>query len=219
MKTSEKESGTSLENEGYFSILTRQIHTVIAATVDDENHPVTCAIDIMDYDENSLYFLTARGKGFYHRLRERPYIALTGVKGNGTMSSIAISIKGKARECDDDTLNRLLDKNKYMYEIYPTEESRKALAAFRIHEGTGEFFDLSQKPIVRKEFSFGGAYPECNGYIISGKCTGCGACLQSCPQQCISNDTLPFHINESNCLNCGRCYEVCPEHAVEKWKR
>ena len=34
------------------------------ATVDSQGRPVTCAIDLMDYDENSLYFLTAKGKNF-----------------------------------------------------------------------------------------------------------------------------------------------------------
>ena len=38
------------------------------ATVDENGLPVTCAIDMMDSDENGLYFLTAKGKGFYDRL-------------------------------------------------------------------------------------------------------------------------------------------------------
>ena len=33
--------------------------------------PVTCAIDIMDYDTDGLYFLTAKGKNFYNRLKKR----------------------------------------------------------------------------------------------------------------------------------------------------
>ena len=147
-----KSSGNS-ENPLYR--LSEEIHTVIAATIDEEGLPVTCAIDIMDRDSDSLYFLTARGKGFYHRLKARPFIALTGIKGNNTMSSIAISIRGKTEDAGDDILQHLLEKNSYMYEIYPTEESRKALVAFRIHEGSGELFDLSTKPITRKAFSFG----------------------------------------------------------------
>ena len=31
-----------------------------------------------------------------------------------------------------------------MYEIYPTEESRRALTVFKICEGRGEWFDLSK---------------------------------------------------------------------------
>lgn len=50
----------------YFAFLVDEIHSVIAATVDENGLPVTCAIDIMDWDENGLYFLTAKGKNFYH---------------------------------------------------------------------------------------------------------------------------------------------------------
>ena len=48
------------------------------ATVDDAGFPVTAAIDMMDWDEGGLYFLTAKGKGFYDRLKKRGTLALTG---------------------------------------------------------------------------------------------------------------------------------------------
>ena len=55
--------------------LQQEIHTTVAATTDSDGLPVTCAIDMMDADENGLYFLTAKGKGFYTRLKE------TGISG------------------------------------------------------------------------------------------------------------------------------------------
>ena len=55
----------------YLEYVVKKIHTTIVATVDDEGLPVTAAIDMMDADENGLYFLTAKGKGFY-ALRELP---------------------------------------------------------------------------------------------------------------------------------------------------
>ncbi len=57
-----------METRDYLAYISKVIHTTIAATVDDEGLPVTAAIDMMDSDDNSLYFLTARGKGFYDRL-------------------------------------------------------------------------------------------------------------------------------------------------------
>ena len=46
-----------------------EFNTTIVATVDDEGSSlVTAAIDMMDSDEDGLYFLTAKGKGFYDRL-------------------------------------------------------------------------------------------------------------------------------------------------------
>lgn len=46
----------------YLKYIVEQIHTTVVATVDDVGHPVTAAIDMMDYDDRSLYFLTAKGK-------------------------------------------------------------------------------------------------------------------------------------------------------------
>ena len=46
-------------------ILQEEIHTVIMASVDDRGIPYTCAIDLMLLEEETLYFLTARGKSFY----------------------------------------------------------------------------------------------------------------------------------------------------------
>ena len=60
-----------MEAKDYLAYIVNEIHTTIVATVDDEGLPVTAAIDMMDSDENGLYFLTAKGKGFYDRLKKR----------------------------------------------------------------------------------------------------------------------------------------------------
>ena len=90
--------------------LEQEIHSVIMATVDDSGLPVTCAIDIMDSDEKGLYFLTAKGKSFYGRLKKTGYIALTGMKGSDTLSCVAISVRGKVKEIGDAPLQRLFKK-------------------------------------------------------------------------------------------------------------
>lgn len=46
-----------METKDYLSYIVHEIHTTIVATVDDEGLPVTAAIDMMDSDEKSLYFL------------------------------------------------------------------------------------------------------------------------------------------------------------------
>ena len=53
----------------YLKTLVEDIHTVVFASSDADGHPVTCAIDLMLCDKNSLYFLTAKGKAFYERLK------------------------------------------------------------------------------------------------------------------------------------------------------
>ena len=199
----------------YLEYLVQQIHTTVVATVDDNDLPVTAAIDMMDYDENGLYFLTAKGKGFYHRLKKREYLALTGMRGEDTMSCVAISIRGKVREIGESHLPVLFEKNPYMAEIYPTEESRKALTVFKLYEGSGEWFDLSKKPIERASFTFGNAEKAAEGYFITDACLGCGSCQTVCPQNCITNGQ-PFVVQQEHCLHCGNCMNVCPVNAVEK---
>ena len=222
MKISEKrQSSRSAANESdagyYLKLLSEEIRTVVASTVDDDGLPTTCAIDIMDWDSDGLYFLTARGKGFHHRLTARGYIAITGIKGSDTMSSLAISVRGKVEELGKERLDRLLRKNPYMFGIYPSEESRKALSAFRLHEGSGEYFDLSVRPIARIGFSFGGnEYNHGYEFMIAESCTGCGLCLNACPQECIDSGTVPFSIIGRHCLLCGRCADICPVKAIAR---
>ena len=81
------------------------------ATVDEDGLPVTCVIDMMYSDENGLYFLTARGKSFYKRLKSRGFIALSGKKGEDTMTCTAVSVRGKVREIGSDLLSLLFEKN------------------------------------------------------------------------------------------------------------
>ena len=95
----------------YLKYIVNEIHRTIVATVDDDGSPVTCAIDMMDCDENSLYFLTAKGKAFYDRLIKREYLAFTAMKGEDTMSSVAVSVRGKVRELGYERIPELFRKN------------------------------------------------------------------------------------------------------------
>ena len=205
-----------MEKIEYLEYIANVIRTTVVATVDDEGLPVTAAIDMMDADGNGLYFLTAKGKGFYDRLVKRQFLALTAMKGEDTMSSVAVSVRGKVRELGNERLPGLFEKNPYMKEIYPTEESRQALTVFQIYEGTGEWFDLSKKPIERACFAFGGAEKKAEGYFISDACIGCGSCAAVCPQNCIVTYSIPYVIEQEHCLYCGNCLAVCPVGAVER---
>lgn len=187
------------------------------STLDYDGLPVTAAIDMMMADENGVYFLTAKGKAFYQRLVEQGFVALTGMKGDDTMSSVAISVREKVREEGPARLGELLERNPYMYEIYPSEASREALTVFKIHEGAGEWFDLSAKPIDRASFAFGGAISDSHGYVVDAACCiGCGSCVPVCPQQCIALTDGVAAIDQSHCLHCGRCLNTCPVEAIER---
>ncbi len=96
-----------METKDYLSYIVHEIHRTIVATVDDEGLPVTAAIDMMDCDDDSLYFLTAKGKGFYDRLIKRGFLAFTAMKGEDTMSTVAVSIRGKVRDLGYDRIPEL----------------------------------------------------------------------------------------------------------------
>ena len=49
----------------------------------------------------------------------------------------------------------------------------------------------------------------------STKCTGCKACENVCPQNCIEFTNVPAVINQKHCLHCGKCLEICPQHCIE----
>lgn len=205
--------------ERYFTYLVDEIHTTIMATVDSGGLPVTAAIDMMDTDGESLYFLTARGKSLYDRLTAKPFISLTALKGETTMTRKALTVHGRVRELGSEMIPQLFEKNPYMKEIYPTEESMKALTAFQIYEGSGEWFDLSKKPIERASFTFGDNPKNDEnqeGYFITDKCIGCGSCISVCPQNCILTGDVPFIIEQQHCLHCGNCMNICPAGAVER---
>ncbi len=194
--------------------LVETIHTTVVATVDEDGLPVTAAIDMMDADEEGLWFLTARGKSLYDRLTRQKYLALTGIRGEDTMHSVAVSVRGRVREIGAAPLGRLFRKNPYMTEIYPTEQSREALTVFCLYEGSGEWFDLSKQPIERIAFTFGGAKEKPEGFFVTDDCIGCGSCADVCPQRCIRLDAGRAAIDESHCLHCGGCANACPVGAV-----
>lgn len=202
--------------ENYLKYIVDEIHSAVMATIDVSERPITCAVDIMDYDENSLYFITAKGKDLYVRLKSNENIAFTAIKGSSGLCRAAVSVRGKAKEIGTERLENIFEKNQYMKNIYPDKSSRNALRVFKIYEGTGEWFDLSKTTIERQSFSFGGAAESISGYFVTDKCIGCKFCYSKCPQKCIDITQKPVVIKQENCLRCGNCFDVCPVKAVER---
>lgn len=74
----------------YFNYLVENIHSATVATIGADGHPQTRVIDMMLWDEQGVYFLTARGKAFYEQLMEQGYVALSATRDN-----VSISLRGK----------------------------------------------------------------------------------------------------------------------------
>lgn len=88
-----------METRDYLRILKDEIHSTVFATVDEDGLPVTRVIDIMLVDEDSLYFITAKGKEFYRQLMNQRYVAVSGMTGGeGSMEKKAVSVRGRVAE-------------------------------------------------------------------------------------------------------------------------
>jgi formate hydrogenlyase subunit 6/NADH:ubiquinone oxidoreductase subunit I len=55
--------------------------------------------------------------------------------------------------------------------------------------------------------------------VDNEKCTGCGACVESCPARAIEivdrGDERMVKFDHTKCIFCGFCEEVCPDDAIE----
>ena len=60
-----------MQKEDYLKLLVEDIHSATMATIGADGHPQTRVIDMMLYDEQCVYFLTAKGKAFYAQLMEQ----------------------------------------------------------------------------------------------------------------------------------------------------
>jgi ferredoxin len=50
-------------------------------------------------------------------------------------------------------------------------------------------------------------------YTITDDCIACGACLEECPTEAISEGDSIYTIDGEKCIDCGLCQESCPVDA------
>lgn len=193
----------------YLEILVEKIHSCTVATIGEDGHPVTRIIDMMYYDDEGVYFLTAKGKQFYHQLMEQKFIAVSATK-----DKMSVSLRGKIRNIKEKNLDTIFERNPYMKDIYPGN-SKDALEVFCIYEAEGEYFDISvPSHIVRNSFAIGKEKVRRSGYYVHQGCIGCKLCYSVCPQKCIDITSVPAVIDQNRCLHCGRCVETCPRKVI-----
>ncbi len=199
-----------MSSKGYLKRLVEDIHSATVATIGADGHPQTRVIDMMLWDEQGVYFLTAKGKAFYRQLMEQRYIALSATK-----DKISISLRGKIKNIGNEKLDEIFEKNSYMKAIYPGE-TRSALEVFCLYEAEGEYFDISDPShVTRDSFTVGAVAAVPSGYYVGDGCIGCKMCYSVCPQKCIDIMKKPVVIDQKRCLHCGRCAESCPKQVIE----
>jgi len=145
-----------MEKKECLRIIAEELKTCVIATVDEENKPVTAVIDIMDHDENGLYFLTGKGKGLYQRLQHSPYVAVTLTKGSLDTEYLAVSVRGHAVETGPNRLEVLFRKNPFMYKMYPdpSKWAESGLTVFCIDSGSVEWLTMTGPKMQREIISF-----------------------------------------------------------------
>jgi ferredoxin len=50
--------------------------------------------------------------------------------------------------------------------------------------------------------------------VNADTCTGCEACVGSCPVEAISMKESKAVVNEDECIDCGACVGECPVEAI-----
>lgn len=182
------------------------------ATVDSQGAPQIRNISAIHYEENALYFFTARGKNFCRELEEDGRVQILAY----TKYKEMIRLSGKAYAVADEDQKKwtdvIFEEQPYLANVYPGD-TRNIGIIFCIDEGEVEYFNLGVNPIFRETYSLGNAVVHKKGYLITDACIGCGACQSMCPQRCIE-EGAPYKIEQEHCLHCGSCFENCPVGAI-----
>lgn len=186
------------------------------ATVDEHGAPQIRCISAVHYDEDSLYFFTARGKNVAREILADGRVQILVY----TKFKEMIRLSGKALPVADERQKHCIDaifaEQPYLANLYPGEK-RNIGICFEIKDAAIEYFNLGVNPIFREVYTIGNGVEERKGYRITDNCIGCGKCLTVCPQNCIDKgDTAPYNIRQNNCLHCGACFENCPVGAIER---
>ena len=185
------------------------------ATVDKTGAPQIRNISAIHYEPDRMIFFTAKGKAFCEELLTDGRVQVLGY----TKYKEMIRMSAKAVPVPEDEQEKWIDtifaEQPYLSNVYPGDTRKLAGIVFEIRDGEIEYFNLGVNPILRESYIIGVGNLTQKGYIISGKCIGCGKCLQNCPQRCIAPGK-PYKIQQNHCLHCGNCFTVCPVKAVEK---
>ena len=151
----------------YLKLLVDEIHSTTVATISSDGHPQTRIIDMMYYDEEGVYFLTAKGKAFYDQLMEQQYVAISATK-----DKTAVSLRGEYFDISNpsnivrDTIT--IGKTEAVQTGYFI--GKECIGCKLCYSVCPQkCIDISSVPVT----------------INQNHCLHCGRCAEICPKQCI----------------------------------
>ena len=158
-----------MTKQDYLKLLVETIHSTTIATIGADGHPQTRVIDMMLYDNQGVYFLTAKGKAFYAQLMEQGYIALS-----ATREKVSISLRGKIKNIGSEKLDDIVRDSFTIGKVaqeapgyYVGESCIGCKLCYSVCPQ--KCIDITKKPVV----------------IDQHHCLHCGRCAEVCPKQTI----------------------------------
>jgi len=52
-------------------------------------------------------------------------------------------------------------------------------------------------------------------HVTKDECTGCGMCVEACPQEAVGLNNKVAVVIEASCIECGTCVDLCPDGAIQ----
>lgn len=196
---------TCLKKLGYVGVLA-------FATTDEEGKPQVRNISAIHFENNALYFFTARGKDFCRELLSKPDVQILGYTKYKEMIRLSGSAFSVPQEEQNKWITTIFNEQPYLANVYPGD-TRNIGIIFCIRDFEIEYFNLGVNPIFRESYAVGKGKTAKKGYFITEDCTGCGSCIDVCPQKCIEEGS-PYRIQPQHCLHCGGCFEICPSSVI-----
>ncbi|MBU2650646.1 MAG: pyridoxamine 5'-phosphate oxidase family protein [Bacteroidetes bacterium] len=115
------------------------------ATVDNHNHPRVRMFHLMKYDNQTMYFATARNKEVFGQLQNNPFIELVGwSQGIMFRTGGAVSFDVEGSLCRE-----IYNSNTILSKIYGSFENPE-LVYFKLSLRNAELFNLTSLPPTRE---------------------------------------------------------------------
>jgi uncharacterized pyridoxamine 5'-phosphate oxidase family protein len=189
----------------------KEMRSVVMSTAEN-GIPHSRIIDILNCDEDGIYFLSDKPKQFYKQIVESGKISITSMNKD----YVQVRVDGNVKRMPDEILEQLFENDSSLLELFPEKNKYHNFSLFKIYNGKGEIFDLSgrERKLKRERFAFGEETVNPSGCKITDKCVSCGACKAVCPFDAISEGS-PYTIDPRYCDECGVCHGVCPVDAIE----